>query len=60
MTDRTARLEQLVDEIRSAELALEVARLAHDAAELEAAERHLERLRERHARESGWLVEATE
>jgi len=64
MTDaRTEQLEQLVDEIREAELALEaaeaLARCAEPGAqsELEAAEAHLARLRERHARESGWNLE---
>jgi hypothetical protein len=57
---RIHQLEQLVAAIREATLALEVARLAGDADELEAAERHLEHLRDRHARESGWLVEGVE
>ena len=55
MSDRVAELEALVEELRSAETALEVARLQHDAAELEAAEATLATLRERHGRLSGWL-----
>ena len=57
MTDRVAQLGALVESIRKAELALEVARLQRDADELEAAEARLATLRERHGRLSGWLTE---
>ena len=66
MTTRTEQLEHLVESIRSAELALEVAQLqarggdADALAELGDAEQRLERLRTEHARASGWLVEGAE
>ena len=59
MTTRTEQLEHLVESIRSAELALEVAQATHDAGEIEAAEASLARLREAHGRLSGWLQEVT-
>ena len=60
MTDRTERLEDLVESIRIAELAVEVARATHNSAELADAEATLARLREAHGRLSGWLVEGAE
>ena len=66
MSDRVAALERLVDALRSAELALEVAQLqarggdADALAELADAEQRLERLRTEHARASGWLQEGAE
>ena len=58
MSERTAALEALVEQLRAAELALEVAQATHDAGELEAAEARLAALRERHGRMSGWLAVA--
>jgi len=63
MADRIRQLETIVEQLREAELALEVAQaLARCGepgaqAELEAAEQHLATLREQHARESGWNLE---
>ena len=66
MTTRTEQLERLVEELREAQLALEVAQLqarggdADALAELADAEQRLERLRTEHARASGWLQEGAE
>ena len=49
MSSRAALLEALVDELREAQLALEVAEYVGNAAEQAAAEATLVRLRERHA-----------